>query len=81
MTPSLEDLTQQALDAARKAGADAADSVAIRSDGISMEIRSGALEQAERAESTDIGLRVLVGKRQACVAISDLRAEGIAIPA
>ena len=78
MTPSLEDLTQQALDAARKAGADAADSVAIRSDGISMEIRSGALEQAERAESTDIGLRVLVGKRQACVAISDLRAEGIA---
>lgn len=78
MTPSLEQLTRQALDAARKAGADTADAVAIRSDGISMEIRNGALEQAERAESTDIGLRVLIGRRQACVAISDLRAEGIA---
>src|SRR5690606_18449355 len=38
----------------------------------------GALEQAERSEGTEIGLRVLVGKRQACVSASDTRPETIA---
>jgi PmbA protein len=38
---------------------------------LSIEIRKGALEQAERSEGVEIGLRVLVGRRQACVSASD----------
>ncbi len=68
---TLQDLGSQALDAARAAGAEAADVLVSRGVGVSMEIRQGALEQAERAEGTDLGLRVLIGKRQAVVSISD----------
>lgn len=36
-------------------------------------MREGALEQAERSEGIDIGLRVFVGQRQACVSSSDTK--------
>ncbi|MBN8629525.1 MAG: TldD/PmbA family protein [Rhodobacterales bacterium] len=71
MTPSLADLSHSLLDAARKAGADSADALAVSGTALSIEIRKGALEQAERSEGVEIGLRVLVGKRQACVSASD----------
>ena len=73
MTASLQDLAAQALRAATDAGAEAADVVAARGDGISMEVRGGELEQAQRAEGVDIGLRVLIGHKQASVSISDTR--------
>lgn len=73
----LQTLAEAAIDAARKAGADAADVLAVRADGISMEIRAGALEQAERAEGVDLGLRVLIGRRQASVSVSDTRPDAI----
>ena len=44
-----------------------------RATGLSIEVRNGALEQAERAEGVDLGLRVLIGHRQACVSSSDNR--------
>ncbi len=81
MSDSLADLCHALLDAARTAGADAADSLAVSSDGLSMEIRNGALEQAERSEGIEIGLRVLIGRRQACVSASDTRPETLAIMA
>jgi PmbA protein len=59
------------VEAARRAGADAADAVAVRSMGLTVEVRDGAVEEAERAESDDIGLRVLVGGRQALVSTND----------
>jgi PmbA protein len=71
MTPSLSDLSHSLLDAARKAGADTADALAVSGTALSIEIRKGALEQAERSEGVEIGLRVLVGRRQACVSASD----------
>lgn len=77
MSETLRELGQAALSAATKAGASAADVLAVRADGISMEIRGGALEQAERAEGTELGLRVLVGQRQACVSVSDTRSDMI----
>ncbi|MGR3792777.1 TldD/PmbA family protein [Vannielia sp. SX4] len=76
--PSLESLTEALLSAARSAGAEAADAMAVASTSLSIDTRAGALEQAERSEGTEIGLRVLVGKRQACVSGSDLRAETMA---
>jgi PmbA protein len=71
MTPSLSDLTTALLDAARKAGAESADALAVSGTALSIEIRKGALEQAERSDGVEIGLRVLMGKRQACVSASD----------
>jgi len=71
MTPSLSDLTSALLEAARKAGAESADVLAVSGTSVSIEIRKGALEQAERSEGVEIGLRVLMGRRQACVSASD----------
>ncbi|MDX8355059.1 TldD/PmbA family protein [Cognatiyoonia sp. IB215182] len=71
MTQSLADLSEQMLDAARKAGADAADAIAIDGTSLSITVRNGALEQADRSEGITAGLRVLVGQRQACVSSSD----------
>jgi PmbA protein len=74
MTPQLSDLAHALLDAARKAGADTADALAVSGTALSIEIRKGALEQAERSEGVEIGLRVLMGRRQACVSASDTSA-------
>ncbi len=75
MPQNLNDLTQALLDAARAAGADAADVMAEQGTSLSIDVRNGALEKAERSESIDIGLRVIVGKKQANVAASDTRAD------
>ena len=73
MTQPLSDLTQQLLDVARRAGADSADAIAVDGTSLSIGVRGGALEQAERSEGVDIGLRVFVGQRQACVSSSDTK--------
>ncbi|MDU8943776.1 TldD/PmbA family protein [Ovoidimarina sediminis] len=78
MTADLSLLTQRLLDAATKAGATAADAIAVDGTSISVDVRAGALEQAERAEGLEIGLRVLVGARQASVSASDLSDRTIA---
>ncbi|MDV7144705.1 TldD/PmbA family protein [Tropicimonas sp. TH_r6] len=72
MDQPLETLTQALLDAAAKAGADAADAMAVDGTSLNIEVRGGALEQAERSEGVDVGLRVMLGQRQACVSASDL---------
>lgn len=77
MTQSLAHLSEALLDAARKAGADSADALVVEGRSVSVDIRQGRLEQAERAEGLDLGLRVLVGRRQACVAASDQSARTI----
>ena len=77
MTASLDTLTHSLIDAAKRAGADDADAIAVTGTSLSIDVLNGALEQAERSEGTEIGLRVLVGKRQACVSASDTRPETI----
>jgi len=57
--------------AARRAGADAADAMRVDSASLSVQRRLGAIEQLERSEEVSIGLRVLVGQRQAIVSTSD----------
>jgi PmbA protein len=64
-------LTEALLDAAKSAGADAADAIAVDGTAIQIEVLNGALELAERSEGVDLGLRVMVGQRQACVSASD----------
>ena len=64
--------------AARRAGADQADALAVRAVSLSVDVRDGAVEESQRAEGDDLGLRVLVGKRQAVVSTNDLKADGFA---
>jgi len=56
---------------AKAAGADAADAVSLDSVSVSVGWRLGKLERLERSEGGDLGLRVLLGKRQALVSSSD----------
>jgi PmbA protein len=77
---ALTDLAERLVAAARKAGADAADAVAVRSMSQSVEIRDGAVDESERAEGDDVGLRVLVGRKQAVVSTNDIaRADAAAL--
>lgn len=64
--------------AARAAGADASDALLVDSASLSISRRLGKLEQLERAESIDIGLRVFVGGSQAIIASSDADPAGFA---
>jgi PmbA protein len=70
---ALSDLAERLVAAARRAGADAADAVAVRGMSLSVEVRHGEVEASERAEGDDVGLRVLVGNRQAVVSTNDIK--------
>lgn len=72
-TAALAPVTDAILRAARTAGADSADAIVIEARSVSIDVRKGGLEHAERSESVDIGLRVFVGQRQACISSSDTR--------
>eukprot|EP00095_Tigriopus_kingsejongensis_P004160 snap_masked-scaffold2865_size11753-processed-gene-0.1 protein:Tk04160 transcript:snap_masked-scaffold2865_size11753-processed-gene-0.1-mRNA-1 annotation:"modulator protein" len=73
MTQSLSTLTEQMIAIAQKAGADAVDAIAVDGTSVSIDVRGGALEKAERSEGVDVGMRVFVGQRQACVSSSDAK--------
>ena len=77
MSKPLSELTDAMLSAALKAGADAADALAVDGTSVSIDVLHGKLEHAERAEGVDIGLRVIIGHRQACVSSSDIRDETV----
>lgn len=66
------DLLNDIVKAALKAGADAAEAVSADRRSLSVGVRNGKLEDVEREESRDLGLRVFVGQRQASVSASDL---------
>jgi PmbA protein len=66
------------LDGAKKAGADAADALFVEGVSSSVSYRLGKLEDVERAESYDLGLRVFAGNRVAIVSSTDFSAEALA---
>ena len=71
---TLEDLIRTA----KRAGADAADALVVESVSASVSYRMGELEDVERAESADLGLRVFVGQRVAFVSSTDLTRAALA---
>jgi PmbA protein len=75
---ALSTLAQRLVEAARRAGADAADAVAVRGVSQGVEVRDGRVEESERSEGDDVGLRVLVGRRQAVVSTNDVDGDGVA---
>lgn len=81
MTPSPkrdpQSILATLLDAARKAGADAADALHVEGVSSSVSYRLGKLEDVERAESYDLGLRVFVGQKVAFVSSTDFSADAL----
>ncbi len=65
------DLLQDLVGRARRAGADAADALTVEGVSLSHARRLGKTEKLERSEGQDLGLRVLIGRRQAIVSSSD----------
>lgn len=64
--------------AAKRAGADAADAVLLQNASLAVKRRMGAIEQLERSEGFDIGLRVFLGRRIAIVSSTDPSPKGFA---
>ena len=56
----------------RKLGADDCDAICVKSISLSIGQRMGSMEKIERSESSDIGVRVFIGQKQAIVSSSDL---------
>ncbi|MFN3857127.1 MAG: TldD/PmbA family protein [Caulobacter sp.] len=71
-----ENLLHDVVGEALKAGADAAEAAYAERQSLSVSVRMGDLEEVEREEARDLGLRVFVGDRAATVSGSDLSTEG-----
>lgn len=74
---SLDEAQSRAQDlvaAARRAGADAADAIYACNASTTVAVRLGALEDVERSEGEEIGLRIFMGQRSASIAASDMNA-------
>ena len=77
MATNSQNLLQNLLTAAKKAGADAADAIFVENVSASVSYRLGKLEEVERSESSDLGLRVFIGQRVAFVSSTDFSKEAV----
>ncbi|MEX0645144.1 MAG: metallopeptidase TldD-related protein [Parvularculaceae bacterium] len=62
---------------ARRNGADAADTLLYQAVSSGVSWRLGKLEDVERSEGRDLGLRILIGRRQAMASTTDLSKAGL----
>ncbi|HVU20361.1 MAG TPA: TldD/PmbA family protein [Rhizomicrobium sp.] len=76
--PKPQDVLETLIRAAKTSGADAADALLVESISANVSYRLGKLEDIERAESADIGLRVFVGQKVAFISSTDFSSEAIA---
>jgi PmbA protein len=74
---SLTAIAERLVEAARRAGADAADALAVHGMSQSVTVREGTVEESRRSESDNVGLRAFVGRRQAVVSTNDLSGAGV----
>lgn len=77
MNTQAKSILNRLIESARKAGADAADALVAESVSASVSFRLGKLEDIERSESSDLGLRVFVGQRIAFVSSTDLSPDAL----
>ena len=68
----LQSRAARLVEAARRAGADACDAIAVTGVSLSVDVREGKVEETERAEGDDVTLRVFVGRRTAAVSANRL---------
>ncbi|MEI7669520.1 MAG: TldD/PmbA family protein [Pseudomonadota bacterium] len=72
-----QNILEDIIKSAKKAGADAADALFYKSTSISVSRRMGNPEGLERSESSGIGLRVFVNQQPAIVSVSDISRESL----
>jgi PmbA protein len=65
------DIVSGLIEKAKAYGADAADALIYNATGFDVSVRMGEVEEVERAEGRDLGLRVFVGNRPAVVSSND----------
>jgi len=75
--PDPQSVLSRLIQSAKDAGADAADALLVESVSASVSYRLGNLEDVERAESADLGLRVFVGQRVAFISSTDFSPDAI----
>ena len=66
-TNRLTDRVCELVEAAMRAGADAADAVTVRSRSTSVTVRLGKVESTDASENDDISLRVFIGRKVASI--------------
>lgn len=78
---SMEEAISYILQRTKALGADAADVIAVQGADVSIAVRQGKTETLQRSESAGLGIRALVGKRQAMVSVSDCLPENLSTAA
>ncbi len=76
-TKDIANILDDLLKKAKAKGADAADAVAATAISLGHEQRLGKMENLERSEAHDLGLRVMIGKSQAIVSSNDWKDEAL----
>src|SRR3954468_20711761 len=76
--PAAAERLTNLVQAARKAGADAADAVEFKNISVGVSYRLGKLEDVGRSEGSDLGLRVFVGQQVAFVSSTDFTPAALA---
>ena len=77
MNNNLELIAKTLLEMSKKAGADLAETLILEQESISVDTQNGSIETLERSEGIEVGLRVSVNNRQACISSSDVRKQTI----
>lgn len=77
MSIDLMSVAADAVEMAKKAGATAADAMAISAVDQSVSLRHGIIEELEQSESQDVGLRVFVGQSSGLISGSVLSRDGL----
>jgi len=75
--PAAAERLDRLVKAALTAGADAADAVEFKNISLGVSFRLGKLEDVQRSESEDLGLRVFVGKKIAFVSSTDFSPQAL----
>ncbi|HEY0105513.1 MAG TPA: TldD/PmbA family protein [Rhizomicrobium sp.] len=76
--PDTQSILDTLIRGAKAAGADAADALLVENVAASVSYRLGKLEDIERAESQDLGLRVFIGQKVAFVSSTDFSKDALA---
>ncbi len=77
-TQALFDIADRLIREAKSLGADAADVLIVEGTSVEAGCRLGEIEDIGRSEARDLGLRVIMGNRQAAVSSTDLTERGLA---
>jgi PmbA protein len=75
--PSLQDVAEALLAAAKRHGATAADVVVAEGESLDVGVRFGAIEKLKQARQKHLGLRVLIGARSAVTSSADFTRQAI----